>query len=198
MQGLTAYLSSPQTWCRYVLHLLDRQGGAADGTPYRELVLAYFIQRDPTADEFAEQLGRLAADPCRGIAEAAALLRAAWQRARGEGEATWPMDLAELLRTLGALLDEAGARVARVMVTTEGVQLQLIRDLGAGEQGPAGNWNVPLIGLQLESSARMAARRGRVPPADGAAAGGHEARLRIVGFQLDQSAHTYELRSPRT
>jgi hypothetical protein len=187
MQGLTAYLSPPQTWCRYVLHLLTKQEGPEEGTLHREMLLAYFIQRDPSAEEFGEQLERLAAEPCGEVAQAAALLLEAWRRARAEAAPTWPMDVAELLRTLGALLDEAGARVARVMVTTDGVQLQLIHDLGADENGPVENWDVPIIGLQLESSARMAAMRGRVPPPSAAPTARHEARLRVspVGFAAE-------------
>jgi hypothetical protein len=118
------------------------------------------------------------------------MLRRTWLDGHGDLAVAAP-PLQETLRTLGARLDDAGARAAYITVTPEQVLLQTFGELTACSLDP--------LELRLEVASRLALR-GRVAPADPSAPPPYETRLRLVGSGLeDQPPQAYELFvTPRT
>ncbi|HEY7060339.1 MAG TPA: hypothetical protein VII06_02585 [Chloroflexota bacterium] len=174
---------TPRAWCRRVLAALHER--AAPGTNVGDLpmLLAYFSELDPSPALFADLLARCASDPRPGVADAAQVLKRSWERGLSGDEVFPTPPLAEVLRTLGALLDASSARGAYLAVTADAVRIQTfgehaIVDLGATE-------------LRQEIAA-YTALRGQVP--DPLAAERHETRLRALGALLDGEApQAYEL-----
>ena len=144
----------PQVWCRYVLDLLRRHPLPTCEIPYREMVLAYFLESNPAADEFEQLLARLAAIAPGGIAEAASLLHQAWLRVDNTSP-HWQLELPEAMRTLGGLVDSSGARVARLILTPEAAQLQVFHDLGQPGQEPVVRRHLSRLDLRRESASRI-------------------------------------------
>jgi len=116
---------SPQAWCRRVLTALNQHAPEGPEAGSLGMLLAYFIELNPSAETFDELLQQYCADARPGIADAAALLLRSWQR-RHPGASTKanPRPLRELLRTLGALLDESRPPGAYLRLEADGVLLQ--------------------------------------------------------------------------
>jgi hypothetical protein len=165
---------SPQAWCRRILAALSRHKVQGPEAGYLEMLLAYFIERNPPAEEFDALLQQYCADPRPGIADAAALLLRSWQRGQAPaGTASERPPLRELLRTLGALLDESRARGAFLRVEADGALVHPFEGSVVRRSGAE---------LQQEIAAR-AALRGQVqrPPAMAR----WEIALRAVGAALE-------------
>jgi hypothetical protein len=179
---------TPQEWCRHVLNALVQRKLTTQQAGHVEVLLAYFIECDPTADELTALLARFVADPRPGIAAAAATLQGPWVRSRTVEETPTAPPLQEVLRTLGGLLDEAGAQAAYVAIGAEGVQLQ--------QRQPSGSLAVcemDSVTLWQQLAARTALR-GQVPPLDPTDPQRFETRLRALGAQLDAlSPQGYQL-----
>jgi hypothetical protein len=167
---------NPCAWCRRALGALTQRRHPGQDAAYLSLLLTCFIELDPSPETFADLLARYAADPRPGIAEAARVIERSWRREyRGVAPSRRP-PLQETLRTLGGLLDEAGAQIACVAVEAQQTRVETFgevrqRSLGASE-------------LQREIAGRVA-RRGQVPPADPTAPTRFETLLRAVGAMLD-------------
>jgi hypothetical protein len=149
------------------------------------MLLAYFIELDPSPELFADLLARCAADPRPGVADGARALQRSWERGLAEAHVAAPPSLSQTLRTLGARLDAASARGAYLAVTPESVRLQTF-----GEQRI-----IALGSAELRQQiAAYTALRGQVPAGGGVAVLRHEARLRAVGAALDaEPSQVYEL-----
>src|SRR5919199_387154 len=93
---------TPQEWCRHVLDALLQRRLTTQEAGHVEVLLAYFIECDPTADELTALLARFVADPRPHIAAAAAALQGPWERSCAAETPTAP-PLQEVLRTLGGL-----------------------------------------------------------------------------------------------
>jgi hypothetical protein len=148
-----AALLTPREWCERVLAALRQRRRAGPGVAYMEMMLTYLIGLDPPHEEFGELLARYIGDVGPGIAGAADLLQASWQRAEALPAAP---PLAETLRLLGGLLDDAGTALARLSLTPESVLLQALGPVQERALGPTE--------LQQEIAARTALR-GQLPPA---------------------------------
>jgi hypothetical protein len=186
--------TSPEAWCRETLAFLEQETAATDSVPYREMVLAYIIQRDPSPADFEALLAKWAVGATGEIGEAAALLRAAWLRAQAVTSPLEHLGRSELLRTLGGLLDNSSAHAARLVVTKEAVELQVFHDSSEADAGGVHEMEMPLEELRHLSAARMAALRGRAPDRDPTRAERFETRLRMVGLQLESLPDvTYEV-----
>jgi hypothetical protein len=144
-------LLTPREWCERVLAALRQRKRAGPGVAYMEMMLTYLIELDPPHEEFGELLARYIGDVGPGIAGAADLLQASWRRAEALPA---PPPLAETLRTLGGLLDDAGTALARLSLAPESVLLQALGPVQERALGPAE--------LQQEIAARTALR-GQVP-----------------------------------
>jgi hypothetical protein len=167
---------NPCAWCRRALATLTQRRLPGQDAAYLSLLLTCFIELDPSPDTFADLLARYAADRRPGIAEAARIIERSWRREYRGGAATRRPPLQETLRTLGSLLDEAGAQIACVAVDPRQTRVETfgevrLRHLGASE-------------LQREIAGRVALR-GHAPPADPAAPTRFETLLRAVGAMLD-------------
>jgi hypothetical protein len=139
----------------------------------------------PPAHTFAALLARYVADSRPGIAGAAIALQRAWARAN-QGAEPPLLSFEDLLRTLGSLLDEAGARAAYLSVGPAGATLQ-----GCGPT-PCQRTLGPLE-LHQENAGRSALRS-QVLPTDQAAPERFEGRLRVVGAMLEtQPVQVYEI-----
>ncbi|HLH27235.1 MAG TPA: hypothetical protein VK066_32345 [Chloroflexota bacterium] len=148
------------------------------------MLLAYFVELDPSPELFADLLGRCAADPRPGVADAARVLQRAWQRGLQGAEVLPQPPLAEVLRTLGALLDAANARGAYLVVAPDAVRVQTFGDQGIVDLGATE--------LRQEIAAHTALR-GQLPPAAEPTVR-HASRLRAIGLALDaEPSQTYEL-----
>lgn len=167
---------TPQAWCRRILTALNQRQVAGREAGDLEMLLTYFIELDPSPQAFTELLARFANDSRAGIAEAATLLQRSWLRGH-TGTAAPPMpSLAETLRTVGALLDDALARAAFIAIDPEAVQVQMFGEPHTLVLGPHE--------LQQEIAARQALR-GQVAPADPTVPERYETRLRAVGTVLE-------------
>jgi hypothetical protein len=184
VNGLPTPPLAPQAWCRRVLTSLNQRQVAEREAGYLEMLLTYFIERDPTAEAFTGMLAQYIDDPRPGIAEAAALLQRSWQRGR---TVTAPFPpLSEALRTIGGLLDDGNVRYAYLVVSRDGVRV-----LTFG--GEPYQRNIDHAELQQEIAARTALR-GQVPPCDQAEGVSREARLRVIGSLLEQETEqSYDL-----
>jgi hypothetical protein len=122
-------------------------------------------------------LGEYVASARPGIAEAAWILHDAWLRGYSRASPHTPPPLQETLRTLGALLDEAGAEAALLAVASENAHLRTLEGPQPLQLGPQE--------LRQEIAARTALR-GRITPSDPMGAERYETRLRTVGAELDE------------
>jgi hypothetical protein len=167
---------NPCAWCRRALGTLTQRRLPGQDAAYLTLLLTCFIELDPSPDTFIDLLARYTTDPRHGIAEAARIIERSWRREyRGVAAARRP-PLQETLRTLGGLLDDAGAQIACVAVEPQQTRVETFgevrqRNLGAGD-------------LRREIAGRVALR-GQVPPADPTAPTRFETLLRAVGAMLD-------------
>jgi hypothetical protein len=179
---------TPQAWCRRILTSLSQREVQRREAGNLEMLLSYFIQLDPTAEAFDELLAQYVSDPRPGIAEAAALLQSSWLRGRTAARAPEPAPpaLQETLRTLGALIDEAGARIVYLAVEPHRAQVQRFG-------GEPTQQAISRAELMQEIAARQALR-GQVPAVDPTSAELFETRLRAVGAELDREpSQAYEL-----
>jgi hypothetical protein len=180
-----------QTWCSRILATLNRRKADSPGARSLKMLLTYLIELNPAAQAFDALLAQSVADPRPSIAEAARVLQEAWLQASVDVSAAPPPSLQETLRTLGALLDEPGARGAYLVLAPNWVQLHTFGAHSTLQLGP--------LQLRQEIAAR-AALRGMLPPTDPSDPGRYETWLRIVGAALDQQPpQAYELvLTPRT
>src|SRR4051794_18491301 len=148
------------------------------------MLLAYFIELAPSPELFADLLARCAADTRPGVADAARVLQRAWEHGLSGAEVIPQPPLAEILRTLGALLDASNARGAYLAVAPDAVRVQTFGDQSI----------VDLGALELRQEiAAYTALRGQVPTDPGVGER-HETRLRAIGVELDEKPNqSYEL-----
>src|SRR5919202_4223658 len=104
MNAPTASGLSPREWCRHVLDALIQRKVDSRESGHVEVLLAYFIECDPTAEDLTALLARFAADPRPGIAAAAVSLQTPWERSRAAQAPAAPPPFQDALRTLGGLL----------------------------------------------------------------------------------------------
>jgi hypothetical protein len=175
----------PVEWCQQVLATLRQRRKDDPETGHLEMLLTSFMEMRPPAHTFAALLARYVADSRPGIAGAAIALQRAWARAN-QGAEPPLLSFEDLLRTLGSLLDEAGARAAYLSVGPAGATLQ-----GCGPT-PCQRTLGPLE-LHQENAGRSALRS-QVLPTDQAAPERFEGRLRVVGAMLEtQPVQVYEI-----
>jgi hypothetical protein len=175
----------PSAWCHAILTALEHRGAVDREAGHLGILLTTLIELQPTPADFVHRLARYAADPRPEIAEAAGSLQRAWERTVHVA-LLGPLPLQDQLRTLGSLLDDAGAHAAYLSVGPAGATIQgcgpvpYQRTLGALE-------------LQHEYASRSALR-GQGPATNRVAPDRFETRLRIVGAWLEpQPEQTYEL-----
>jgi len=101
----------PIEWCQRVLATLRQRRKDDPETGHLEMLLTFFMEMQPPSHTFPALLARYAADSRPGIAGAATALQHAWERAN-QGTILPLLPFEDLLRTLGSLLDEAGAEPA--------------------------------------------------------------------------------------
>jgi hypothetical protein len=142
---------------------------------YLQMLLTYFIDLDPSPENFAGQLDEYVADAHPGIAEAAATPRAAWQRSQRQVQEP-ALPLPEVLRLLGAALDTEHAAMATLDVRPAEVTL---RRFGLLQEE-----HLDARALQHERAVRQALR-GRVPATGPAAEARYEPILRALGTGLE-------------
>ena len=176
---------TPLVWCRRVLAALGHRQAHGRSTSELEMLLSYFVERDPSPEAFAHLLGQYVTSSRPGVAEAAAVLDRAWQRSAAATPTTPPPSREETLRTLGARLDELRAQAAYLVLAADSAQLQ------AFGQSDVQRWGT--IELWQEVAARTALRgQGSAdattePPR-------FEPLLRLVGVELDsQPPQSYQL-----
>ena len=175
----------PIEWCQRVLASLRQRRKDDPETGHLEMLLTSFMEMRPPSHTFPALLARYAVDSRPGIAGAAVALQRAWERAN-EGAILPLLSFEDLLRTLGSLLDEAGARAGYLSVGPAGATLQ-----GCGPT-PCQRTLGPLE-LHHENAGRSALRS-QILPADEAAAERFEGRLRVVGAMLEtQPVQGYEI-----
>jgi len=184
VNGLPSPPLTPQAWCRRVLTSLNQRQVAGREAGYLEMLLTYFIERDPSSESFTTLLAQFASDPRPGIAEAAGLLQRSWLRGR-TGSAAPPFPpLPEALRTIGGLLDDGDVRFAHVAITAQGVRVLTFGD------GEPSQRTIDLAELQQEIAERTALR-GQVPAAPSTR---RETLLRAVGTVLEEEpAQDYDI-----
>jgi hypothetical protein len=167
---------TPQAWCGRVLGALTRRRLEARKSQRLELLLRYFIDLDPSTQEFDALLARHATDVRPTNAAVAQQLEQAWLRTR-IGTLHMPvLALQETLRTLGALLDEYDTEAGYLAVVGDSTTVQ-----------PLGEWK-PRALEPLELLHEIAARtalRGQIRHADPGDPTRYETRLRAVGAELD-------------
>ncbi len=168
-----------------MLGALQERGAAGSEVDDLSMLLAYFITLDPSPQLFADLLARCANDRRPGVAESATVLRRSWERGVADAEPTPRPRLAEVLRTMGALLDAADARGAYLAVAPDHVRLQTFGERSVLDLG--------LHEVRQEIAAYMALR-GQLRPDEAGAGARHETRLRTIGAELDQEPEqAYEL-----
>jgi hypothetical protein len=156
-----------------------------------ETLLTYFIELNPTVEAFPALLAQYVADPRPGIAAAAGVLQRAWQRTRTTAAVPAELPLAEVLRTLGALLDDTEAHAGLLVLARDRPRLHIFSESTIG--GDLAHRTFGLLELSLEIAARTALR-GQMAPRDPTATDRFETRLRAVGSELDQEPpQSYEL-----
>jgi hypothetical protein len=172
---------TPQALCRRILAALRHRMQADHESTYLQMLLTYFIDLNPTVEEFGARLARYVADGRPGIADAARILQDASRRSAPDASPPLP-PLSETLRTLGALVDEAGAAVATIEITDHGAHVCFFGALGERTLSP--------LEVQQEGSTRVALR-GQVAAA---ASVRYEVLLRTVGRRLESEyAPAYRL-----
>jgi DNA-binding response OmpR family regulator len=179
--GAAAGSLSPRVWCQRLLTLLGQQQAHSSDVAYLQMLLTTCIQLDPTPEALETWLAGHVASARPGVADAAALLRRAWQRDRASGTAP---PLSEQLRTLGGLLDEVGAEVASFAVAEGQAQVHTFQETHEQTLEPEQ--------LRRESALR-AALRGRGPRVTPAGTR-YEPLLRVLGTVLEaEPPQTYEV-----
>ncbi len=182
---------TPRTWCRCVLALVRRWQAEGHNLRHLEALLRYLAALDPPADAFTALLEGYVAHLSPASADAAVLLERSWRRWREGGPRRAPFQ--ETLRTLGALLDAAGARAAVLTVAPDGATQQTFRELDQHYFEP------PELAEQI--AARVALRGKRPPPVQ-PPVDRYEVLLRALGATLDREGdptQPYELVvTPRT
>jgi hypothetical protein len=167
---------TPQAWCGRVLGALTRRRLEARKSQRLELLLRYFMDLDPSIQDFDALLARHAADARPTNAAVAQQLEQAWLRTR-IGTLQMPLlALQETLRTLGALLDEYDTAAGYIAVVGGSTTVQ-----------PLGEWKpraIEPLELLHEIAARTALR-GQIRHADPTDPHRYETRLRAVGAELD-------------
>src|SRR4051812_32207144 len=113
----------PVEWCQRVLTTLRQRRTEDSETGHLEMLLTSFMELQPSSHTFAALLARYVADPRPMIAAAAFSLQRAWERAN-QDVVPAPLPFEDLLRTLGSLLDESGARAGYLSVGPAGATLQ--------------------------------------------------------------------------
>jgi hypothetical protein len=142
-------------------------------------MLVSFMELNPPADKFGEILARYAADPRPGIAEAARLLERSWHQGQMQTPVAARLTPADILRVLGALLDDARARAAFVVLGPEGALMQAF--------GETRQWELTAVEIARENAARSALR-GQVPVGNPLLPERYESALRAVGTALEREA----------
>jgi hypothetical protein len=71
----------PTAWCRTILTALEQHGAADREAGHLGMLLCSLIEMQRAPADFGRLLARYAADPRPAIAEAAGMLRCAWDRA---------------------------------------------------------------------------------------------------------------------
>ena len=176
---------TPQAWCRRILVSLTERKVEGREAGDLEMLLTYFIGLNPSAAAFTDLLARYAADPRASIADAAGLLQRSWLRGRSDAAKEPMPPLAEGLRAVGALLDEALARAAYIVTAPESIRVQTFGELTQLTLGPRE--------LHEEIAARTALR-GQLARADTTGTERYETRLRAVGSVLDrESAQSFAI-----
>src|SRR5215211_2768477 len=158
----------PTAWCHTILAALEQRGAEDRAAGHLGILLSTLIELQPTPADFVHRLARYAADPRPEIAEAAGSLQRAWERAI-HGALLGPLPLQDQLRTLGSLLDDAGAHAAYLSVGPAGATIQ-----GCGPTPYQRTLGV--LELQHEHASRSALR-GRGPATNRVAPDGFETRL---------------------
>jgi hypothetical protein len=191
---MNAYSLAPRAWCESILDPLTVRRTGSREVRHLEMLLLYLRQVNPSAEEFPALLAHHAADPRPATVEAAKVLERLWLQECSAGDRLrLSSPLQDTLRTLDALLDEAGARAGYALVGPEQTELRTFGERARLELGP--------LGVRQMIAARMALR-GHVEPADPVAPGRHETHLRAVGAALDvdrDPTQSYEVIAlPRT
>jgi CheY-like chemotaxis protein len=167
---------SPATWCRRLLDGLREQPRQGPEIASLEMLISSCIELDPTPEAFAELLARHVASGRPSIAEAARVLQRAWWRDQASAGAADPPPLQETLRTLGGLLDQSGAQMARVALTPGSAEMSAYSEVRQQRLGQRE--------LRQAIGARKA-RRGEGPRRDPTEPTRYETLLRAVGLLLD-------------
>jgi CheY-like chemotaxis protein len=167
---------TPAAWCRRMRAALAEQPAQGPEIASLEMLITSCIEVDPTPEEFVALLARHVASGRPSIAEAARVLQRAWwrERAGAGGPDTPPMQ--ETLRTLGGLLDQAGAQIACLAVAPGSAQVRAYSETRQQRLGQRE--------LRQAIGARKA-RRGEGPPRDPTSPSRYETILRAVGVLLD-------------
>jgi hypothetical protein len=97
-----------------------------------ETLLSYFIELNPTAESFPGLLAQYVSDPRTGLASAAGILQRAWQRTQTTASMPADLPLAEVLRTLGALLDDSGAHAGLLVLARDRPRLHIFAESTVG------------------------------------------------------------------
>ena len=125
LNGLPTPPLAPQAWCRRVLTAMNQRQVAEREAGHLEMLLTYFIERDPTAEAFAGMLAQYIDDPRRRSPKPR---RSCSDPGSGGARLALPFPpLTEVLRTLGGLLDDGDVRYAYLVVAARGARAHLRR-----------------------------------------------------------------------
>jgi CheY-like chemotaxis protein len=167
---------APADWCRQMLTAVREQPTQGRDIAALEMLLTACIELAPTPEEFGDLLASHAACEQPGIAETARVLQRAWRREQTGGDPPTAPSFQETLRTLGGLLDQSGAAVARVAVTPDSAEVQAYHE--------AQERHLDRQDLAREIG-QWRARGGRAPRTDPTSPSRYETLLRAVGLMLD-------------
>jgi hypothetical protein len=120
------------------------------------MLLAYFIELDPSPEQFGELLARCANDPRPGVADSARVLQRSWENGLTGADALPLPPLAEVLRTMGAVLDAEPAQAFELALLPGAVVVE----------GSAGYLRV-LLADELTALAQNAADQRHTPAPTG-------------------------------
>jgi hypothetical protein len=191
LEGSPITVALPVEWCRRILGSLRQRKTRRRSAGEMETLLSYFIELNPTVETFPALLAQYVGDPRSGIASAAGVLQRAWQRTRTTATVPADLPLAEVLRTLGALLDDSEARAGLLALARDRPRLHMFAETVIG--GDLAHQTLGLLELSLEIAARTALR-GQMTPRDPTAVDRFETRLRAVGVELDaEPPQSYEI-----
>lgn len=191
MNDVISNPAMPVDWCRRILGSLRQRKTQRRSAGDMETLLTYFIELSPTLETFPALLAQYVGDSRTGIASAAGVLQRAWQRTRTTAAMPAELPLDEVLRTLGALLDESEAHAGLLVLARDRPRLHVFSETALS--GELAHRTLGLLELSLEIAARTALR-GQMAPRDPTATDRFETRLRAVGVELDQEpAQSYEV-----